>query len=56
VPLHQSKKLADLISLSFSFDFLQVYQFRDIGVHKYMVASSDTVEPKTEPLNQILKI
>jgi hypothetical protein len=49
---HQPKKLPDLIRLSFSFDFLQVHQFRDIRMHEYMMASSDTVKPKPESLDQ----
>jgi len=32
MPFHQPKKLADLIRLSFSFDFLQVNEFRNIRI------------------------
>jgi hypothetical protein len=48
----QLKKLAYLIWLSFSSDFLQVDQLWDVRVHEYVVASSDTVKPKT-PVPQI---
>ena len=50
---NQSKKLPDLIRLSLTFDFLQVHQFRDVRMYEYMMASSDTVEPKTESFDQI---
>jgi hypothetical protein len=56
MPFHQPKKLADLIRLSFSFDFLQVHQFRDIRMHEYMMAPSDTVESKTETLDQVSEV
>jgi hypothetical protein len=56
MPFHQSKKLTDLIGLSFTLDFLQVHQFRDVRMHEYMMAPSETVEPKTESFNQISEV
>ena len=52
----QLKKLAYLIWLSFSFDFLQVDQLWDVRVHEYVVASSDTVKPKTKSFNKTPEI
>jgi hypothetical protein len=56
MPFNQPKKLADLIRLSFSFDFLQVHQLGDSRMHKYMMAPGNTVEPKTKSLDQISEI
>jgi hypothetical protein len=52
----QLKKLAYLIWLSFSSDFLQVDQLWDVRVHEYVVASSDTVKPKTKSFNKTPEI
>ena len=54
--LGQLKKLAYLIWLSFSSDFLQVDQLWDVRVHEYVVASSDTVKPKTKSFNKTPEI
>ena len=53
---HQSKKLAYLVRFSFSFDFLQIYELWNIRMHKYLVASSDTVKPKTKSFNKTPEI
>jgi len=45
-----------LIWPSFSSDFLQVDQLWDVRVHEYVVASSDTVKPKTKSFNKTPEI
>jgi hypothetical protein len=55
VSFHQPKKPADLIRLNFSLDFLQVHQFRDVRMHKYVMASANAIELKAKSLHQVLE-
>ena len=56
MPLYQPEKLADLIGFGFSFDFLQVYQFWNTRVDKNMMATTNTLKPKTKSLHQAFHV